>query len=203
MTVRSSAGLSRSTSSSIEPSDRWTATFTAATASSCDWIGIAIERRPEASSSLETAIPRERIRASSEQSAVLLMIVFGPRRTNSIAIERLPPARRVEIREQDLAHRGAVGGQPRADVQVEVDLALALLRGAAALDVDDVDVVEDRHVHGVAGLVAQLLQVRCRDLAQLHRVDRGEAEVEHARPEAVLPRRRVLVEVPELVSVAT
>src|SRR6266508_2048690 len=67
--------------------------------------------------------------------------------------------------EQHLAHRGAVGGQARADVEVEVDPALALLGAAAAFDVDDVGVVEDGHVDGVAGLVAELLQVGGGDLA--------------------------------------
>ena len=70
-------------------------------------------------------------------------------------------------------------------MQVEVDLALARRRAAAALHVDDVRAVQDRHVDGVARLVAERLQVRRRDLAHLHRVDRREAEVEHARPEAV------------------
>src|SRR6266536_2994385 len=39
--------------------------------------------------------------------------------------------------------------------------------------------------------------MRRRDLAQLHRVDRREPEVEHARPETVLPRHPVLLEVAE------
>ena len=100
-------------------------------------------------------------------------------------------------REHRLAHRGAVGRQARADVQVEVDLALAPPRAPAALDVDDVRPVEDRHVHRMAGLVAQPLQVGHRDRPQLHRVDRREAEVDHARAEPVLLRRRVLLEVAE------
>ncbi len=99
--------------------------------------------------------------------------------------------------EQHLPHRGAVRGQARSDVEVEVDLALALLRAPAALDVDDVDAVEDRHVDGVAGLVAELLEVGRRDLAELHRVDRGQPEVDDARPEPILPRVRVLLEVAE------
>ena len=82
-------------------------------------------------------------------------------------------------------------------MEVEVDLALAGARGSAALDVDDVEAVEDRHVHRVAGLVAEPLEVWRGDLAQLHRVDRGEAEVEDPRAEAVLPRAVVLVEVAE------
>jgi hypothetical protein len=72
-----------------------------------------------------------------------------------------------------------------------------LARAAAALDVDDVGAVEHRHVDGVPGLVAQLLEVRRGDLAQVHRVDRREAEVEHARAEAVLARRGVLLEIAE------
>ena len=82
-------------------------------------------------------------------------------------------------------------------MQVEIDVALALARAAAALDVDDVLAVQDRHVDRVPRLVAQLLQVGSRDLADLHRVDGREAEVEHARPEPVLARERILLQVAE------
>ena len=83
-------------------------------------------------------------------------------------------------------------------MEVEVDLPLARAGRAAALDVDDVDAVEDREVDGVPRLVAQLAQVRRGDLAQVHRVDRREAEVEHLRPEPVALRVAVLLEVAEL-----
>src|SRR5205823_9227502 len=56
---------------------------------------------------------------------------------------------------------------------------------------------QDRHVDGAARLVGELLQVGSRDLAQLHGVDRREAEVEDARAEPVAPCRRVLLEVAE------
>jgi hypothetical protein len=82
-------------------------------------------------------------------------------------------------------------------VEVEVDLALPCLAAANTFDVDDVEVVEDRHVDREAGRVAEVAEVRRRNHAQLHRVDRREPEVEDARPEAVLLRRRVLLEVAE------
>jgi len=82
-------------------------------------------------------------------------------------------------------------------VQVEIDLPLTGARTAAAFDVNDVRPIEDGHVDRVARLVAQLLEVRGADLAELHRVDRREAEVEDSRPEPVLLRRRVLLEVAE------
>ncbi len=47
-------------------------------------------------------------------------------------------------------------------------------------------------------LVAELPQVRRGDLAQVHRVDRREAEVEHLGPEPVALRVRVLLQVAEL-----
>ena len=72
-----------------------------------------------------------------------------------------------------------------------------LLRGAAALDVDDVGAVEHCHVDGAPGLVAQRLEVGDGELAQVHRVDRGESEVEDARPQPVLPRGWILLEVAE------
>src|SRR5581483_2898948 len=92
--------------------------------------------------------------------------------------------------------RGAVRGQARARVQVEVDLLPRPVR-AAAVDVEDVEAVEDGEAHRVACLVGQLAQVRCGDLADLHRADRGEAEIEDARPQPVLPRPRVLLQVAE------
>ena len=104
--------------------------------------------------------------------------------------------------EQRLAHRGAVGGQPRADVEVEVDLPLPRARRAAALDVDDVRAVEHGHVRGEPGRVGQRLQMRDRDLADVHRVDRREAEVEHAGPESIALRLGILLQVAERVSVA-
>ena len=73
-------------------------------------------------------------------------------------------------------------------MQVEVDLAR--LRRPATLDVD-VGPVENRHVDGEPGGVTERLQVRDRDLADVHRVDRCEAEVEHARELADADRRPV------------
>jgi hypothetical protein len=49
----------------------------------------------------------------------------------------------------------------------------------------------------VARLVGELLEVRGRDLPQLHRVDRREAEIEDARAEPVLAGLRVLLQVAE------
>src|SRR4051794_264071 len=66
--------------------------------------------------------------------------------------------------EQHLAHRRAVRGQPRADVEIEVDLAPLAARAPAALDVHDVDAVEHRHVHRAAGGVAEQLEMRRRDV---------------------------------------
>src|SRR4029079_3912233 len=82
-------------------------------------------------------------------------------------------------------------------MEVEVDRVLVAPRGAMALDVDDVDVVENRHVDRVPGLVAEPLQMRRGDLPELHRVDRGEAQIEDPCAERVLPRARVLMEIPE------
>ena len=78
-------------------------------------------------------------------------------------------------------------------MQVEIDLALTLLRASAALDVDDIRAVEHGHVDGMARVVAQLLQMWRGDRPQLHRVDRGEAKVEHARAESVFLGRCVLL----------
>ena len=103
-----------------------------------------------------------------------------------------------EEREQHLAQGGAVRREPGADMEVEVDLVLVPARGAEALDVDDVDVVEDRQVDGMPRLVAEPLEVRRGHVPELHRVDRREPEVEHARAERVLAGCGVLVEVAEL-----
>src|SRR5581483_1781515 len=46
--------------------------------------------------------------------------------------------------------------------------------------------------------VGELLEVRRRDLAELHRIDGREAEVEDPGAKPVLPRARVLLEVAEL-----
>ena len=43
-------------------------------------------------------------------------------------------------------------------MEVEVDLVLVPAGRAEALDVDDVDIVEDRHVHGMPRLVAEPLR---------------------------------------------
>ena len=121
---------------------------------------------------------------------------------------------RAAARERDAARgarparrRGGTRGAPSpstcsrraagADVEVEVDLVLVAAGRAQPLDVDDVHVVEDRHVDGVPRLVAEPSKVRRGDVPELHRVDRREAEVEDARAEDVLPRHRVLMEVPE------
>ena len=82
-------------------------------------------------------------------------------------------------------------------MEIEVDLTLSLSCGAAALDVDDLRAVEHGHVHRVPRLVGKRLKMRRCDVAQPQRVDRGEPEVEHAWAEAVLPRGRILLEVPE------
>src|SRR5579884_3499038 len=82
-------------------------------------------------------------------------------------------------------------------MQIEVDLALAGTRAAATVDVDDVESVEDRHVDRVARVVAETAEMRRRHLAQLHRVDRREAEVEDARAQPVLLRGPVLLQVAE------
>ena len=71
-------------------------------------------------------------------------------------------------------------------MEIEVDLVLVPTGGAEALDVDDVDVVEDRQVDGVPRLVAEPLEVRRGDVPELHRVDRGEPEIENAGPSAYL-----------------
>ena len=71
------------------------------------------------------------------------------------ALQHLVPLGAGEECEQHLAQRGAVRGEPGADVEVEVDRVLVAAGRAMAVDVDDVDVVEDRHVDGVPGLVAQ------------------------------------------------
>ena len=82
-------------------------------------------------------------------------------------------------------------------MKVQVDLALARPGRPAALDVDHVRPVENRHVDGEPGCVAEGLQVRNRDLTDVHRVDRRKAQVEDARAEPVALRLRVLLEVAE------
>ena len=116
----------RSTSSSSDTSERCTAMLIAATTSPvCARTGAAIERSPYASSSLLTASPRvAHALELALSSAAFAVIVFGPRCASSHPRQqRLQLVRRQEG-EQHLAHRRAVRGQPRADVQVEVDLAL-------------------------------------------------------------------------------
>ena len=142
-------------------------------------------------------MPVSRMTASSARNAASSVIVLGPRSVSSTSLEDGRQPILGQERQHRLAHGRAVGGQARADVQVQVDLPLSRPRGAAALDVDDVAAVEDGHVDRVAGLVAQLLQVRRRDLAHVHRVDGGEAEVEHARSQAVALALAVLLEVAE------
>src|SRR3954471_24755714 len=128
----------------------------------------------------QLALRRDRVRApAGELEAVEHAVALGRRQEG----------------EQHLAHRRAVGGQARADVQVEVDLRRA--RRAAALHVDDVGAVEHGHVDGVARGVAERLQMRRRDVAELHRVDRGDPKIEHAGPEPVLARLGVLLQVAE------
>lgn len=82
-------------------------------------------------------------------------------------------------------------------MEVQIDFTLPGACAATPLDVDDVAAVEDRHVHGVTGLVTELLEVGGRNGAQLHRIDGRKAEVEHARSEAVPPCRGILLQVPE------
>ena len=191
-------GLRRATRSSIDTIELCTARLIAATATASRLrIGAAIERSPYASSSLLIAKPSSRTCFSSSRNAARDVSVFGPRRAKSIRASVAFCSASSQEREHHLPERGAVGREARADMEIEVDLALARPRAAAPLDVHDVEAVEDRHVHGVAGCVAQLPQMRRGDLAQLHRVDRGEPEVEHARAEAVLLRRRILLEIAE------
>ena len=90
----------------------------------------------------------------------------------------------------DDAMAGERLGSQMGDV---LHLLLAAPRAADADDVDDLRPVEDGHVHGEARLVAQPLEVRPRELGQLHRVDRREAEIEDARliENAMVPEGRV------------
>ena len=169
----------------------------AATSPEAPRTGTAIERRPYASSSSLTAIPVARTRSRSLSRAGRSGARVRAEPAELHAVDGRVPLLVGQEGQHRLAQRGAVGGQARADVQVEIDLPLAAPRAAAALDVDDVGAVQDRHVHGVARFVAQPLQVWRRDLAQLHRVDRGEAEVDDARAEPVLLGQRVLLEVAE------
>src|SRR4051794_5323505 len=145
---------------------------------------LVVHREPRLAHALELleqlALRRDRVRAAARQAR---------------AVEQRVPVVRRQEREQHLAHRRAVRGESRADVQVEVDLPRP--GRPAAFDVNDVAAVEHGHVDGVAGGVAESLEMRRRDVAQLHRVDRREAEVEHARAEPVLARVRVLLQVPE------
>ena len=83
-------------------------------------------------------------------------------------------------------------------MKVQIDLSLSLARAATALDVEDVRAVEDGHVHRMAGRVREILEVGRRDLAELHRVDRGEPEIEHPEAEPVAPGRPVLLEIAEV-----
>ena len=143
-------------------------------------------------------MPDSRIRPSSSRNASGVGERVRPaRREVDLLHDLLEPVLRHE-RQDRLAHGGAVGRQASADVEVEIDVPLARPRRPAALDVDDVDVVEDREVDRVAGLVAELPQMRSRDLAEIHRVDRGEAEIEDTGAEPVALRVRVLLQVPEL-----
>ena len=153
--------------------------------------GAAIERRPYASSSLLIAKPSSRTRFSSSTKAAR-----DGQRVRAAAREvdrgRAPPSGRPPSRNASSTLPSDVqyAGRREPTWRLRSISRCPVPRAAAALDVDDVEAVEDRHVHRVAGLVAELPQVRRRDLAQLHRVDRREAEVEHARTEAVLLRRR-------------
>ena len=64
-----------------------------------------------------------------------------------------------QIREQRLAHRGAVAGQARAQAEVAIEGVLARAPAAQPVDEPDVGAVENRQRHGVPGLAAQAAQV--------------------------------------------
>ena len=191
-------GLRRATRSSIDTIELCTARLIAATATA---VAAEDRRRDRAQPVRELlVVDREALLADALQ---LEQERRARRQRVRAPAREVDPGERglllglVQEREQHLAERGAIGREARADMEIEVDLALARARAAAPLDVDDVEAVEDRHVHGVAGRVAQLPQMRRGDLAQLHRVDRREPEVEHPRAEAVLLRRRILLEIAE------
>ena len=196
--VRLTAGPYLSIRSSIETIDRWTARLSAATTSpELERIGAAIDRSPYASSSLLTATPivLDPLHLGAKSDAISDRV--GTARHQLHAVEDLLEPVLGDEREQRLPHRGAIGRQAGADVEVQIDLPLSRPRGPAALDVDDVAAVENRQVGGEAGRIAQSLQVRDGDLADVHRVDRGEAQVENARAEPVALGLRVLLEVAE------
>ena len=186
------------TRSSIETSERWTARLIAAATHS----GAVPHRNGDRAQAVGELLVVDRDPCVTHGCQRVGQSLPLGQRVRPALLELHLVEHRRELRlgqagEEHLPHRRAVRGQPRADVEVEVDLALALLGAPAALDVDDVGAVEDRHVDRVAGLVGELLEMGGRDLPQLHRVDRREPEVEHPRAEAVLARLRVLLEVPE------
>ena len=125
--VRVSAGPRRATRSSSETIERCTARLiAAATSPVCD----ADRHRDRAQAVGELLVvdgePVARTRSSSSSRRRRLVSVFGPRRAELAPASSAAVALVVgQEREQHLAHRRAVRRQPRADVQVEVDLALA------------------------------------------------------------------------------
>jgi hypothetical protein len=88
-----------------------------------------------------------------------------------------------EEREHRLPERRAVRGQPAPDVRRHVRLISALAR-ILALDVDDVGVIEDRHLRREAGAARELAHRGPPDLADRELVEVRVAELRDAKVEA-------------------
>ena len=96
------------------------------------------------------------------------------------------------MREEQLAHRGAVRGQAGAEGEAEVDPLLAATVAARARDVDDLGAVEHGDVDGVTGAPAQFLQIGLGVLAQAGGVQRRHSQVGDVQAETVLARCALL-----------
>jgi len=81
--------------------------------------------------------------------------------------------------QQGLPGGAAVRGQPRPDVQAELEVVVAAGLPPDPVDQDHVGVVPDGQVRRVPGGVGEPAQVGGRDLAQLQGSQHREAQVEH------------------------
>jgi hypothetical protein len=154
-------GPSWTTSSFMAAGDHGMATLTAATTSpERERTGAAMDRSALSSSSSLVARPVRRTCSSSASSECLSVSVRGP------ALDEVDPVQEpleIAAREegqQRLARGAAVGGQPRAHVQAELEVVVAARPSADPVDQDHVDVVADGQVRRVPGGLGQAPQMR-------------------------------------------
>ena len=99
---------------------------------------------------------------------------------------------RRRVGQQHLADAGGVQRQPRADGADDGHRGVA----GEAVDVEHLDAVADREVHGGEGGAVEVVQVRRGDVAQAGLHGRQQPDVPEPAPDDVVPRRRTAQRAP-------